>query len=79
MKTCKNDSYVQKENLFIKNVPENHVLILLKNPVIVEWFLSPNLYFCDKSKGYLGLNQSSNLETYIFLGFIFIKNCKAFG
>ena len=83
LKTCKDDSYMQKENLFIENVPENHILLLLKKPVTVEYFLSPNLYFyftfCHKSWGYLGLNQSSNLETDIFLGLIIIKKWKAFG
>ena len=80
LKTCKDDSYMQKENLFIKNVLENHVLLLLKTPVTVEWFLSPNIlcYFCYKSKGYLGLNQSLNLEIGIFLGLITIKKWKAF-
>ena len=34
---------------------------------------------CDKSKGYIDLNKTSNLETCIFLGLIFIKNGKAFG
>ena len=50
-----------------------------KIPVTVEWFLSPIPYFCDKSKEYLDLNQSSNLETCIFLGLIFMRNEKAFG
>ena len=29
--------------------------------------------FCEKNKGCIGLNQTSNLETHIFLGFVFIK------
>ena len=37
-------------------------------------FLSPIPYFCDKSKEYLDLNQSSNLKTCIFLGLIFVRN-----
>ena len=32
---------------------ENHYLLLLKNPVTVEWILVPIPYFCDKSKEYL--------------------------
>ena len=54
-------------------------LLLLKNPVTVERFLSPIPYFCDKSKEYLDLIQNWNLETYIFLGLIFIRNGKAYG
>ena len=34
---------------------------------------------CYKSKGYIDLDQTSNLETYIFRGLIFIKNGKALG
>ena len=49
--TCKDDGYLQKENLFIKEIPKNHVLLLLKNPVTLEWFLSPIPHFCDKRKG----------------------------
>ena len=41
--------------------------------------LSPISYFCDEIKEYLDLNQSSNLETCIFFGLIFIRNGKAFG
>ena len=52
--------------------PRNQVLLLSKNPVTVEWFSSPIPYFCDKNKGNLALNQSSNLETCISFGLIFI-------
>ena len=70
LESCKDDSYMQIQNLFIKEIPKNHVLQLLKNPVTVEWFLSHIPYFCDKSKEYLDLNQSSNLETCFVLGLI---------
>ena len=47
---CKYESYMQKELFFIKKkIPENHVLLLLNNSVTAEWFLSPILYFCNKS------------------------------
>ena len=56
-----------KENLFIKKIPYNHVLLLSKNPVTVEWFSSPIPYFRDKNKGNLAFNQkeqdkSSDIE-----------------
>ena len=60
------DSYLQKENLFVKKITLNYVLLLLKNPVPIDWFLSPIPYFCDESKEYLDLHQSSNLENCIF-------------
>ena len=58
LKTCKDDCYLQKINLFIKKIPSNQVLLPLKNQVIVEWFLLSVPYFCDKSGRYLDLNQS---------------------
>ena len=51
-------------------------MLLLNNPVTVEWFLSPIPYFLDESKGYLDLNQSSNLEICIFLVFDFYNEWK---
>ena len=51
LKICKDDSYLQKENLFIKTIPLNHVLLLLKNPVTVEWFYQPFQTFAIKVKG----------------------------
>ena len=32
---------MQKEKLVMKKIPEKHVLVLLNNPVTVEWILSP--------------------------------------
>ena len=57
------------KKLFIKKIPENHDLLLLKNPVTVEWILAPIPYFCNKSKEYLDFDKNSNLETYIFFWF----------
>ena len=52
-------------------------MLLSKNPVTVECFSSPISYFCDKNKGNLAFNQSSNLETCIFFALIFMLEWKS--
>ena len=80
LKTCKDDCYLQKKiKIFIKKNASNQVLLLLKNQVTVEWFLSSIPCFCDTSGRYLDLNKSQNLKTCIFFGLIFIRNGNAFG
>ena len=53
LKTFKDDSFLQNENLVMKKFPETMFCYFWKFRSQSNDFLSPIPYFCDKSKGYV--------------------------
>ena len=74
LKACKDDSYQQKKNTFsLRKYIKTIFCYFWKIWSQLNDFYHPFHTFAIK-RGYLDLNQSSNLETCTFLGLIFIRN-----